>query len=253
MDHTPEQVQRAFAMADEAMWIQARSHAQVIDGKMYFVGNYPFPKRALATACPELKEAFDWLQDRGYVEIGKDKVGEFIAVLRRPGEGETDESAASGVPAASDPASDELRELHERWPGGLDEIEASLESWRSLARRAAAGDADAVRIINAAGVAAPAVRPSVALDLPKDAPVGAVFTDMQGGFYDEHGEPLEQSPAGVRVDAPTDEELIALWDRTYPEWIVGAPLEYVRAVLRTYGVAPVDGYDDSSAYEERIK
>ncbi len=42
----------------------------------------------------------------------------------------------------------------------------------------------------AAGVDTSVVRPSVALPLPKDAPVGAVFTDGQGGFYDEQGEPL---------------------------------------------------------------
>jgi hypothetical protein len=33
-----------------------------------------------------MREAFEWLQPRGYVELGKDADGEFINVVRRPGE-----------------------------------------------------------------------------------------------------------------------------------------------------------------------
>jgi hypothetical protein len=33
-----------------------------------------------------MQDAFDWLKERGYVELGVDGDGEFAQVVRRPGE-----------------------------------------------------------------------------------------------------------------------------------------------------------------------
>lgn len=74
--------EQAFTIADQTMWELARSHCQMIGGRMYFVGDYPFPERALATASAPLKEAYVWLSDRGYVELAKDADGEYMRVLR---------------------------------------------------------------------------------------------------------------------------------------------------------------------------
>jgi hypothetical protein len=74
----------AFRIADEAMWVQARSYAQVIGGKLYFVGDYPFPARALVTANAALKEAFAWLRDRGLVELARDENGEYMRAVSHP-------------------------------------------------------------------------------------------------------------------------------------------------------------------------
>jgi hypothetical protein len=121
----------AFRIADEAMWIQARSHAQVIGGKLYFVGNYPFPARALVTACPELKEAFGYLRDRGYVELARDDDGEFMRLL------------ASGVQAcASTFTTEELDAFYDEWefaendPGRIEFHNLIREVERRIAYRA---------------------------------------------------------------------------------------------------------------------
>jgi hypothetical protein len=42
----------------------------------------------LAEASEAIREAVDWLVRRGYVNVASDSSGEFVVVLRRPGEDE---------------------------------------------------------------------------------------------------------------------------------------------------------------------
>lgn len=75
----PKDTGRAFEIADKAMF-------ELLESELYkYTGRFTFPPRA-AHGHDEAREAFDWLQPRGYVELAKDKDGEFIKVLRRPGE-----------------------------------------------------------------------------------------------------------------------------------------------------------------------
>lgn len=88
---SPE-VDRAFEIADEAMFEllisegapgdAPASDATVIgltDANCQEVGK-------LAQASAAMREAFEWLEPRGYVELGADTAGEFVQVVRRPGE-----------------------------------------------------------------------------------------------------------------------------------------------------------------------
>lgn len=89
---TPTQIARAFAIADEAMFellltegipddIPDTTCIAMCDEKCQEV-------RALAEASAATQEAFEWLQERGYVELATDPQGEHILVVRRPGEDE---------------------------------------------------------------------------------------------------------------------------------------------------------------------
>jgi len=88
----PPQVHRAFAIADEAMYELLLSEGIAIDGNPSDATAIGFTNEAcqevkkLAEASPALREAFDWLKERGYVELGSDAEGEFVQVVRRPGE-----------------------------------------------------------------------------------------------------------------------------------------------------------------------
>lgn len=81
---------RAFDIADEAMFELLQSEGCLSDGidstVIGFVDEGCAEVHALAQACPAMREAFEWLQPRGYVELGTDTDGEFINVVRRPGE-----------------------------------------------------------------------------------------------------------------------------------------------------------------------
>jgi hypothetical protein len=89
MTPTPEQIARAFAIADEAMFTRFERYTRCKAPGDY---NNLVPLSALHTDCTlveapmKLREAFEWLRQREYVELGQDKDGEFIHVLRRPGE-----------------------------------------------------------------------------------------------------------------------------------------------------------------------
>jgi hypothetical protein len=89
---TPEQIARAFAIADQAMFETIRDEGVPIDGSPSDATTFGFTDEcyhevsALGDASPALREAFEWLRPRGYVELGQDKDGEFINVVRRPGE-----------------------------------------------------------------------------------------------------------------------------------------------------------------------
>lgn len=86
------EVDRAFDIADEAMY-----EILVAEGVPYdspatdatafgLVDEACQEVTALADASPALRKAFDWLKGRGYVELGSDSSGEYINVIRRPGE-----------------------------------------------------------------------------------------------------------------------------------------------------------------------
>jgi len=90
MTNTPEQIARAFEIADEAMFELLLSEGALSDGidstVIGFVDESCNEVPKLEQACLAIREAFDWLRPRGYVELGKDQDGEFINVIRRPGE-----------------------------------------------------------------------------------------------------------------------------------------------------------------------
>ena len=85
MTSTPEQIARAFEIADEAMYVQLRSYGWK-RGNDASEERYLYPPSQDSACGQQVKEAFEWLRPRGYVELGKDQDGEFINVIRRPGE-----------------------------------------------------------------------------------------------------------------------------------------------------------------------
>jgi len=88
----PPQVHRAFAIADEAMYELLLSEGVPIDGSPSDATVFGFTDESSqevtkkAEASPAMLDAFDWLKERGYVELGSDGEGEFVQVVRRPGE-----------------------------------------------------------------------------------------------------------------------------------------------------------------------
>jgi hypothetical protein len=91
MTPTPEQIARAFAIADEAMFELLLSEGVLGEGgtdatEIGLADEYSLEVDELSKASPALREAFEWLQPRGYVELGQDEHGEYINVIRRPGE-----------------------------------------------------------------------------------------------------------------------------------------------------------------------
>lgn len=89
-EHAPEQIARAFQIADEAMFeilISEGLPDDFIDTTMIVLCNDQAQEvTSLAEASAALREAYEWLQPRGYVELGTDGQGEFLNVVRRPGE-----------------------------------------------------------------------------------------------------------------------------------------------------------------------
>lgn len=90
--HTPEQIARAFEIADEAMFELLVSEGVPYDSPATDATAFGLADEAcqevtsLAEASTALREAFEWLRQRGYVELGSDSSGEFVNVVRRPGE-----------------------------------------------------------------------------------------------------------------------------------------------------------------------
>lgn len=99
--NTPAQTDRAFAIADQAMFERLQSEAVPVDGMPSDATTFAptdasyLEVAALAQASPGLREAVEWLRDRGYVELASDEAGECVNVLRRPGEEQ--EATGSGV------------------------------------------------------------------------------------------------------------------------------------------------------------
>jgi hypothetical protein len=86
---TPAQIARAFAIVDEAMFERLESEGVPHDEHRTafgFTDQGYMEVSTLAEASVCMRETFEWLQQRGYVELAQDKDGEFINVLRRPGE-----------------------------------------------------------------------------------------------------------------------------------------------------------------------
>ncbi len=83
------QIERAFAIADEAMFELLFSEGCIdsIDDVVIGLCDEKCQEvSSLADASTAMQEAFDWLRQRGYVELGTDKDGEFINVIRRLGD-----------------------------------------------------------------------------------------------------------------------------------------------------------------------
>lgn len=86
------EVHRAFAIADHAMFELLISEGVPGDSPapdttvFGLVAEDGQEVTTLAAASPELRDAIEWLRDRGYVELGTDGGGEFVQVIRRPGE-----------------------------------------------------------------------------------------------------------------------------------------------------------------------
>ena len=93
-EHTPEQIARAFDIADEAMFELICSErvtqdtSETPDGYTAWglVDDAGCEVKTLAEAGEALHEAYDWLKPRGIVELCTDDSGEYIAVVRRPWE-----------------------------------------------------------------------------------------------------------------------------------------------------------------------
>lgn len=82
-------VVRAFDIADTHMFELMQAHCVPCDEYRLTLGlvdESGSEVRSLADADPSIVEAFEWLKDRGYVELGEDGDGEHILVVRRPGE-----------------------------------------------------------------------------------------------------------------------------------------------------------------------
>lgn len=84
------EVRRAFEIADETMFsllITEGVPDDAIDTTVIGLCNEQCQEvTSLAEASAAMREAYEWLEPRGYVELGSDGNGEFINVIRRPGE-----------------------------------------------------------------------------------------------------------------------------------------------------------------------
>lgn len=80
-------VDRAVRIADTAMFEQLRDFGVPYNDKAHIgIGGEKLNEvLRLDDAGAAFREAFDWLQPRGYVELANDDAGEFVRVLRKPG------------------------------------------------------------------------------------------------------------------------------------------------------------------------
>lgn len=83
---------RAFAIADDAMLTAVVSYGSgSIDSAVYgMCGDNGREVRTVAQACPELREAVEWLTARGLAKLGSDERGDTIELL------DVEEEAAGG-------------------------------------------------------------------------------------------------------------------------------------------------------------
>lgn len=86
---TAAMTQRAFEIADQAMFELLNSECIPQDDRRSVFGlvseSYT-EVRSLAEASDAIREAVEWLEPRGFVKVSKDEAGEYIDVLRRPGD-----------------------------------------------------------------------------------------------------------------------------------------------------------------------
>ena len=87
---TATQVARAFEIADKAMFEVLLTDGiadDSVDTSFVALCNDQCQEvTTLAEASQGMRDAYAWLQERGYVELGTDPQGEHIFVLKRPGE-----------------------------------------------------------------------------------------------------------------------------------------------------------------------
>jgi len=91
----PDLTARAFQLADEFTFELLQSECVAHDEHRLVLGlcnEVGIEVSSMAEASEAIREAFDWLQLRGYVESMTDACGECIVVRRRPGEDEDPES-----------------------------------------------------------------------------------------------------------------------------------------------------------------
>lgn len=82
-------VERAFQIADEAMFELLNSECIPQDEfrtTLGLVSESYTEVRLLADASDAIRDAVEWLEPRGFVKVSKDEAGEYIDVLRRPGD-----------------------------------------------------------------------------------------------------------------------------------------------------------------------
>lgn len=83
------EVKRAVAIADEAMFGLLETECIGQDDNRTVLGltnDGQSEVARLVDATDAIREAFAWLQPRGYVRLSRDGSGEYIDVLRRPGD-----------------------------------------------------------------------------------------------------------------------------------------------------------------------
>lgn len=82
-------MQRALDIADRAMFSLLESEAVAHDDFRTVLGLTNEAQQevaCLAEASEALQEAVAWLLERGYVEMAEDPSGQYVNVVRRPGE-----------------------------------------------------------------------------------------------------------------------------------------------------------------------
>ncbi len=80
---------RAFAIADRAMFEVLRTETVAIDDfecTLAITNAEGQPVHSIELASAELREAVAWLQQRHYIQLSSDGLGQYIDVNRRPGE-----------------------------------------------------------------------------------------------------------------------------------------------------------------------
>lgn len=86
----PRTIERAFQIADESMFGLLETEAVPYDSPASEANAFGLADEqcqevtTLEAASPAMREAFEWLHGRGYVELGTDGVGSYIRVIRRP-------------------------------------------------------------------------------------------------------------------------------------------------------------------------
>ena len=89
-----EMAQRALDLADRSMFDLLESEAIAHDEYRTVLGLTNEGQQevaSLAEASEAMQEAVQWLRERGYVEIAEDPSGEYVNVLRRPGEDDNED------------------------------------------------------------------------------------------------------------------------------------------------------------------
>lgn len=88
---SPQEIARAFEIADQAMLDRLESECAVSEpapSAFGLVGEDGREVKRLCDASPSIREAYEWLEPRGFVELLPEfgGSGEFIALRRQPEE-----------------------------------------------------------------------------------------------------------------------------------------------------------------------